>query len=76
MTAMVNLYQTQTGFKSLSQTVLEICTKNRLHDAQVYRKKNFCSRSRKLIEPTKMNVVEALVETELSCANYIKFSDS
>ena len=34
---MVNLYQTQTGFKSLAQIVLEICKKT-VCIARVYRK--------------------------------------
>ena len=32
MTAMVDLYQTQSGFKSLSQTVFKVYAKNRFSD--------------------------------------------
>ena len=37
MTEMVNLYQAQTGCKSPSQTIFEICTTIRLRDAGPYR---------------------------------------
>ena len=70
MTAMVNLYQTQAGFKSLSQTVLEICAKNRLRDAHADAKSKLAPGwDRKLIQPSKTIAIAALVGIELG-ANY------